>query len=288
MENLAFFVTDLHGSQSRYEKLFLLIEKEKPMVVFLGGDLLPSGLYAYTTDFQQLPDFFENFLKKNLLDLKRKLGKSYPKIFVILGNDDGKTLESSFIESQKEGIWEYIHNRKTSFMNYEIYGYSYVPPTPFRLKDWERYDVSRYVPPGSIPPESGLFSHEVDLKKLQFETMQKDLEKLTKENDLSKAIFLFHSPPYETYLDRAALDGKMIDYVPLDVYVGSIAIKRFIDERQPLLTLHGHVHESTAITGHWNQKIGKTLAMNAAHNGPELSLIRFHLEDLENATRKLI
>lgn len=288
MEELAFFISDLHGSRSRYEKLFHLIKKEKPVVVFLGGDLLPSGLYAYTSDFQHLPDFFENFLKKNLLDLKRELGKSYPKIFVIPGNDDGKTLENSFRESQDEGIWEYIHGKKTSFMDYEIYGYAYVPPTPFQLKDWEHYDVSRYVPPGSTPPESGFFTHEVDLKRLRFETIQKDLEKLVGENDLSKSVFLFHSPPYETYLDRAALDGKMIDYVPLDVHVGSIAIKRFIDERQPMLTLHGHVHESAAITGHWYEKIGETLAMNAAHNGPELSLIRFQPENLENATRQLI
>lgn len=192
------------------------------------------------------------------------------------------------MESQDTGIWEYIHGRKTSFKEYEIYGYSYVPPTPFRLKDWERYDVSRYVPPGSIPLESGSFSQDIDLKRLQFETIQKDLEKLVKENDLSRSVFLFHSPPYETYLDRAALDGKMIDYVPLDVHVGSIAIKRFIEEHQPMLTLHGHVHESTAFTGHWYQKIGKTLAMNAAHNGPELSLIRFYLDDLENATYQLI
>ena len=288
MRNLAFFVTDLHGSRSRYEKFFHLIEKEKPMVVFLGGDLLPSGLYAYTSDYQNLPDFFESFLIKNLLDLKRKLGESYPKIFVIFGNDDGKSLESSFMESQDKGIWEYIHGRKTSFKDYEIYGYSYVPPTPFQLKDWERYDVSRYVPPGSFPPESGSFTYDVDLKRLQFETIQKDLEKLVKKDNLSRSIFLFHSPPYETYLDRAALDGKMIDYVPLDVHVGSIAIKRFIEDRQPMLTLHGHVHESTAITGHWYQKIGKTLAMNAAHNGHELSLIRFSLEDLKNPTRQII
>ena len=35
---------------------------------------------------------------------------------------------------------------------------------------------------------------------------------------------------------------KMIDYAPLDVHVGSIAVRRFIESRAPYLTLHGHVH----------------------------------------------
>lgn len=288
MKNIAFFVSDLHGNRSRYEKLFDLIEKEHPALVFLGGDLLPSGLYAYTSDKQNIPEFFDHFFKDKFLSLKKKLGEHYPRIFIILGNDDGKFMEDSFFQGEQSNLWEYIHGKKIHFENYSIYGYSYVPPTPFRLKDWERYDVSRYVAPGCIAPESGTFSLDVDIKKLQFETIQKDLAKLVEEDNLRKAIFLFHSPPYETYLDRAALDGKMIDHVPLDVNIGSIAIKRFIEERQPLLSLHGHVHESTEITGHWNQKIGKTYAMNAAHNGPELSLIRFNLEDLESATRQLI
>ena len=70
-----------------------------------------------------------------------------------------------------------------------------------------------------------------------------------KDNDLSRAMFLFHTPPYNTGLDRAALDGKKVNYVDLDVHVGSIAVRRFIESRQPLLTLHGHIHESARITG---------------------------------------
>jgi Icc-related predicted phosphoesterase len=70
--------------------------------------------------------------------------------------------------------------------------------------------------------------------------------------------------------------------------VGSIAVERFINERQPLLTLHGHIHESTALTGKWKHRIGNTLAMNAAHNEKELSLIQFDPEDLKKASRELI
>jgi len=288
MKNSAFFVSDLHGSLKRYEKLFKLIEDERPSLVFLAGDLMPSGLFAFSSSSSVALDFFEDILLSGFIKLKKKLGSDYPKVYLILGNDDGKSDEESFIEADKNGIWNYIHGKKVEYDGYSIYGYSYIPPTPFMLKDWERYDVSRYVDPGCTPPEEGSYSTRIDRKKIQFQTIKKDLDELGSDNDLSKSIFLFHSPPYQTKLDRAALDGKSFDYVPLDVHIGSIAIKRFIEDRQPLLTMHGHVHESTSLTKNWQDKIGTTISMNAAHNGKELSLIRFSLDDIKNASRELV
>ena len=66
------------------------------------------------------------------------------------------------------------------------------------------------------------------------------------------------------------------------------AIRRFIEERSPLVTLHGHVHESARLTGTWRCRIGRTHAFTAAHDGPELALIRFDPGDLEAATRELV
>ncbi len=174
------------------------------------------------------------------------------------------------------------------FGKYTITGYSFGPPTPFFFKDWERYDVSRYVDPGSISPEEGHRSVPVSENESRYSTIKEDLEGLTQNLKMNKSIFLFHSPPYNTKLDRADLDGKSIDHVPLDVHVGSIAIERFIESRQPLLTLHGHVHESAEITGHWQDKSGKTLMFSAAHRGAELSLVRFDPAHLEQATRELL
>ena len=80
----------------------------------------------------------------------------------------------------------------------------------------------------------------------------------------------------------------MVDHVPFDVHVGSIAVKDMILDRQPLLTLHGHVHESARITGSWKEKIGSTYAFSAAHDGPQLALVRFNPEHLQDASRELI
>lgn len=281
--DLCFFVTDLHGHKYRYEKLFSSIISQKPKIVFLGGDLLPS--FASKEFLEE--DFFDDFLVKTLLEIKSKLKEAYPKIYVIMGNDDPRINEKEILNAEKKGVWEYIHFKKTKYKNYDIYGYSFIPPTPFLLKDWEKYDVSTYVDPGCVHPTEGYRSVKSDVD-IRYSNIKKDIELLIQNEDLSKSIFLFHSPPYKTYLDRAALDNQSIDYVPLDVHVGSIAIKRFIEEKQPYITLHGHIHESSKITGFWNQNIKNTFSCSAAIDEKKLAIISFNLQDISSAKRIII
>ena len=286
--SICFFASDLHGKVERYNKLLSRILSEEPEAVFLGGDLLQSGLFALTSNETVVEDFIKDFLVSEFIKLKNNMGSKYPRIFLILGNDDSKINEQDFIDGQQLGVWEYIHNKKTKFEDFNIYGYSYVPPTPFQLKDWEKYDVSRFVDPGCVSPEEGWHSVKISQHELRYSSIEKDLEKLAGDSNLDNSIFLFHTPPYKTKLDRAALDGKKVDHVPLDVHVGSIAVKRFIEEKQPAITLHGHVHESTKLTGNWQDKIGETYMFSAAHGGPELALVRFNKHHPEESTRELI
>ena len=68
-----------------------------------------------------------------------------------------------------------------------------------------------------------------------------------------------HAPPYDTQLDVA----PKIDWETLTVqgqdsaHVGSTAVREVIEEVQPILSLHGHIHESRAAV-----RIGRTLAIN--------------------------
>ena len=195
---------------------------------------------------------------------------------MILGNDDSKTSEADLIRwMEKEKIWEYIHGRAVDFGPYSVYGYAYVPPTPFLNKDWERYDISRFVDPGCIPPEEGWHSVKEPKNLIEYATIQKDLVDLTQGKTCQSRFF--YSIPHLTRQLWIGLRwmGKFIDHVPLDVHVGSIAVKDFILERQPLMTLHGHVHESARITGSWIEQLGQTMAISAAHDGGELALVRF-------------
>lgn len=283
-----FFATDLHGYCDRYEKLIASVARECPNAVFLGGDLLPRSMFSLTPLSSDQPDFLKDYLLPAFTELRQSLGSEYPAIFLTLGNDDPRWQEEQFQTEPAQKLWHYTHGEKLALNSFSVYGYACVPPTPFLLKDWERYDVSRYVPPGSVSPEEGRRSVPADESHVKWGTIQRDLDSLVGDEPLDRAVFLFHTPPYDTPLDRAALDGKTYEHAAMDVHVGSIAVRRFIEERQPLLTLHGHIHESTRLTGEWKVRLGRTVCINGAHDGPELALVRFDLESPWDATRELL
>ena len=271
------FVSDLHGNTKKIEKLIHTIKKEKPDIAFFGGDLLPN---SYGKNI-------EKYVEKNILLELKKL-KDITKIFLILGNDDPRIFEELFIQADKDKIIKYAHNKTIKVNDFFVTGYSYVPPTPFQLKDWEKYDVSRYVDVGAVSPEQGFRTIKINEDEKRYSTISEDLKNLSKNSPPDKTIYLFHSPPYDSYLDLADLHGKKIDYVPVDVHVGSIAIQRFIKNKKPFLTLHGHVHESARLSGKWMQKFGNTYSFSAAHDGPELAIVRFDTDDLSLANRELV
>jgi Icc-related predicted phosphoesterase len=280
-----FSASDLHGHPDRYDALLDAIARERPAVVFLGGDLLPSGVGRLLSGGW---DGFLEGIARELGRLRDALGQAYPRILLILGNDDGRDAEDELRRGEAAGLWEYLHGRCTEVAGFAVYGYACVPPTPFLFKDWERYDVSRFLDPGCVSPEEGMRTVRVPESEVRFGTMARDIGALVQGDDLSHTVVLFHAPPYDSRLDRAALDGKTFEGVSLDLHIGSVAIRRFIDERQPHLTLHGHVHESTRLTGTFLDRFGRTVALQAAHDGPELCLLRFDLETPAGATRVLL
>jgi uncharacterized protein len=78
--------------------------------------------------------------------------------------------------------------------------------------------------------------------------------------DASRAIFNLHCPPYKSGLDEApAIDAdlKLLHGGRALRPVGSTAVRTAIEKHQPLLSLHGHIHESKGAI-----KIGKTLSIN--------------------------
>jgi Icc-related predicted phosphoesterase len=87
------------------------------------------------------------------------------------------------------------------------------------------------------------------------------------------AIFNLHVPPYDTGLDTANEINPDLTLVyrsgqPNPIPVGSTAVRQIIEEYQPLLGLHGHIHESRGDT-----HIGRTLCINS---GSEYNSGRIH------------
>ena len=81
--------------------------------------------------------------------------------------------------------------------------------------------------------------------------------------DPSQAVFNLHVPPYDTNLDQAPeLDENLTPKLSLSggfkiIPVGSKAVRQAIEKYQPLLGLHGHIHESRSA-----QKLGRTMCIN--------------------------
>jgi Icc-related predicted phosphoesterase len=79
-------------------------------------------------------------------------------------------------------------------------------------------------------------------------------------DDMSSAIFNIHVPPFGTGLDNAPqLDEnlKPVEGGTVMAPVGSTAVRDSILKHQPLLALHGHIHESRGV-----QKLGRTTCIN--------------------------
>jgi len=103
-------------------------------------------------------------------------------------------------------------------------------------------------------------------REVSEEELWTEIEKMTIQvPDLSKAIFNFHDPPVDSTLDRC----PMLDWdadPPAPIFkagqmvmhgAGSKSVRRAIETYIPMLSLHGHIHESAAVV-----KIGRTVAVN--------------------------
>lgn len=93
-----------------------------------------------------------------------------------------------------------------------------------------------------------------DRLRVRYEAM------IAQVKDPTNAIYNIHVPPYKTGLDDAAELDKDLRPVLAGqsiIPVGSTALRAVIEEHQPLLSLHGHIHEGRGTT-----RIGKTLCIN--------------------------
>ncbi len=95
------------------------------------------------------------------------------------------------------------------------------------------------------------------------EEMEEKLEKVVaKVKNIETSVFCIHCPPYDSYLDYAPMVDKDLNIIviggkPREVPVGSHAVRKIIKKYQPLVGLHGHIHESPGYI-----KIGKTVCFN--------------------------
>ena len=148
-------------------------------------------------------------------------------VFMTAGNDDLLAVDSVIDNSS---VFVNPDLKKVFVKEYEMISLSWSNPTP--------WDTSREC------------SEEELEEKIEGMASQVD--------DMNTAIFNFHIPPYDTLLDQAPkLSDKLVPSTDETIPAGSKAVLDAIKKYQPMLGLHGHIHESRGIV-----KIGQTICLN--------------------------
>ncbi len=244
------YVTDLHGNEAKYWRAFEAAKERGAQAVVNGGDMLSmeDDLHRSQREFIEgfLDGYFAAFEKAGITHLG------------LLGNDDLKIHDESFdAVCSKYSRAANLAQKKVKLGEFEFIGMNWVVDYPFQLKDRCRRDTKDYVFQRQLGP--GLMSNERGFETLPgwfsfagtLPTIADELETLPKPKNLKKTIYVIHMPPAGLGLD-VCWSGEQ---------VGSKAITKFIDRTQPLLTLHGHIHESFAKSGVWNARVGDTVCV---------------------------
>lgn len=280
-----YFATDLHGSNKCYKKLLNASSYYDIDTLIIGGDLsgkaivpivesdtgwevqrnestktvqdeekleeierqiADRGNYPHRMsserlkEFKQDTDLVDEKYRELRLDrlnewidwTEEKLDENDMELYIIGGNDDHQYMIDRLREAP---VFEFVEGRAVEIGDgYELFGYGWSNSTP--------WDTPREKPD---------------------EEIEDDLEALAAEiSNWDRAIGNIHCPPYEADIDDAPkLDENLKPQTSggevLTEPVGSRAIRQFIEEHQPLLGLHGHIHESQGKT-----EIGKTVCIN--------------------------
>jgi uncharacterized protein len=110
-----------------------------------------------------------------------------------------------------------------------------------------------------------------------YEKLEKTVSQL---KSVKTSCFCFHVPPYNSTIDLAPkLDATLRPVYeggrPAFIPVGSTSVRKIIEKYQPLVGLHGHIHESPGLV-----KIGKTQCINPGSEYSE-GILRAYIVELE-------
>jgi len=278
------FVTDLHGSETTFRKFLNASKMYKVDVAMVGGDITGKGLIfiskerkGYETNFLGKKLFAKN--DEELQSLIREIRKKG--FYIHIDNPDAieeikssttkaeKLLKEYMIETVKDWVLLAEERLKTSGIkcyispgNDDIYEIDPIlNSSDFVIFPEEKVvmlDKYEMISTGKANITPWRCPRDVSEEELG-ETIEKLVSKLSNP---SLSIFNFHAPPFGTYLDVAPeLDENLTPVIKAGqqvmAHVGSTSVRKSIEKYQPLLGLHGHIHESKAV-----EKIGKTTCIN--------------------------
>lgn len=263
-----FFTSDLHGQSDFYEQALAEAAAGRPRAVILGGDLCPHAVGQAGLARQAL------FIDGLLVEFSRRLREAAPgcELLLLMGNDDWAA-NLPALEKHEGLLWRQLHGRAVEVDGVRVLGSSWVPITPFAMKDWELWEDGEPESPARL---AGWSSRDGALREFAFDpgrrapTIAGALDELAALGDPASSICVLHSPPRGTACDR--MSGG--------AHVGSRAIRRWVERHGPPLVLSGHIHESPRVSGAWRDTVGRSIVVNPGQFGsPRLCGVWFDPAD---------
>jgi Icc-related predicted phosphoesterase len=282
-----FFTTDLHGSTVVFKKFINAGKFYEAQVLILGGDMIGKMVVPIVS--QGGGHFSANYLGK-LYDITE--GEELDKLEATFENSGlyPVRLTPEEVQAYKEDH-DLVENRFAELAKTRLSRWLDIAEERLRGTG-----IRCYVQPGNDDPyevdsvfRSSEIIQNVDGKLIQLdehhemvnvgaanqtpwncprdkteEELEQMIERVASQvKNPSQAIFNLHVPPFDTNLDIAPeLDDNLTPRLSLGggfkmIPVGSKAVRKAIENYQPLVGLHGHIHESRSA-----QKIGKTMCFN--------------------------
>lgn len=264
------YTSDLHGRPNLYDQIDELLLAEHPAALILGGDLFADGDHRDPIPSQL--EHVDEIVTTRFAAWRRR--QPDLQIVCLIGNHDWLAVEARLRSHMAAGQLVYpTLDAPVTVAGLPTLGYGHTPWTPHVTKDFERLDL----PEDTLPTEGGLVCDpdSLHVKAVTAEKYFRHQPSLADE--LAEAavppgpwLFICHAPPFETYLDRLPT---------VEHPIGSRAVRRFIEAHQPLVALHGHIHESPEVTGHYVDRIGQTLCINPGQDHDRLHAAIFDTDD---------
>jgi hypothetical protein len=279
-----YFATDVHGSETCWRKFLGAAKHYDVNVLVLGGDMtgkalvpivddgggkwhatllenkreldgedevvafedavIRRGYYPFRTSPENLRELHENearwhslFQEKMLGTVEKwmkmadeRLGGTGVRVICCPGNDDQFEVDSVIDGAKTVELGE---GRVLDLDGFQIVSTGWANRTP-----WDTYREE----------------DEPDLRA----RLEKAIAQVSAPAE--RTLFSFHCPPYRSGLDDAPelTEDMMLKDAGRAVHpVGSTAVRGAIEEHQPALSLHGHIHEARGTC-----RIGRTLCIN--------------------------
>ena len=274
IETRIFFAADLHGSELVLGKLINAAQFYKVKHIVVGGDLTGKVLVPIVSDgkgyrlelfgeqkrireseLQETDREIRNngyyyrvmgaedyeamggseekvrkaFVEEVLASLGQFLGRAEAKlkpigatIYLMPGNDDYDEV-ADYLKKAQGGAVVDFDKRIVDIDGYQFLGYGYSNETPWHTP-----------------------------RELGEDIIYKELKALAGKCDPARSVFVIHTPPSDTKIDRAPrltkdLKQKVSAGYMESMPVGSSSVRKIIEEYSPIASLHGHVHESAGI-----------------------------------------